>query len=157
MRQGCSLNPTLFNIYINELAVQQEQSTAPGLTLQDKNIKILLYADDLVLLSSTPQGLQQHLDLLENYCQNWALAVNLKKTNIMVFQKKPRCQEHRYQFSLGSTALEHTMQYTYLGLIITASGSFSTAVNALKDKARRALYAIKKKFQNIEITASNLV
>ncbi|XP_051541585.1 uncharacterized protein LOC127433595 [Myxocyprinus asiaticus] len=66
--------------------------------------------DDLVLLSPTPQGLQQHLDLLENYCQNWALAVNLKKTNIMVFQKKPRCQEHRYQFSLGSTALEHTMQ-----------------------------------------------
>ncbi|KAI2656568.1 hypothetical protein H4Q32_029770 [Labeo rohita] len=131
--------------------MQLEQSTAPGLTLQDKNIKFLLYADDLVLLSSTPQGLQQHLDLLENYCQNWALAVNLKKTNIMVFQKKPRCQEHRHQFHLGSTTLEHTMQYIYLGLIITTSGSFSMAVNALKDKARRALYAIKKKFQNIEI------
>ncbi len=75
--------------------MQLEQSTAPGLTLQDKNIKLLL-----VLLSSTQQGLQQHLDLLENYWQNWALAVNLKKTNIMVFQKKPSCQEHRYQFSL---------------------------------------------------------
>ncbi|XP_016098672.1 laminin subunit alpha-1 [Sinocyclocheilus grahami] len=80
-------------------------------------------SDDLVLLSSTPQGLQQHLDLLDNYCQNWAQAVNLKKISIMVFQKKPRCQEHRYQFSL-----EHTMQYTYLGLIVTASGSFSLAV-----------------------------
>ncbi len=45
------------NIYINELAVLLEQSTAPGLTLQDQNIKPLLYADDLVLLSSTPQGL----------------------------------------------------------------------------------------------------
>ncbi len=42
------------NIYINELAVLLEQSTAPGLTLQDQNIKPLLYADDLVLLSSTP-------------------------------------------------------------------------------------------------------
>ncbi|CAM4712644.1 unnamed protein product [Leuciscus chuanchicus] len=151
VRQGCSLSPTLFNIYINELAVQLEQSTGPGLTLQDRSIKLLLYADDLVLLSPTAQGLQQHLDLLENYCQNWALAVNLTKTNIMIFQKKPRCQEHRYQFSLGSTALDHTMQYTYLGLVITASGSFSMAVNALKDKARRALYAIKKKFQRIEL------
>ncbi len=46
-----------------------------------------------------------------------------------------RCQEHRYQCSLGSTALEHTMQYTYLGLTITASRSFSLAVNALKDQA----------------------
>ncbi len=41
-----------------------------------KNIKLLLNADDLVLLSSTPQGLQLHLDLLENYYQNWALAIN---------------------------------------------------------------------------------
>ncbi len=93
VRQGCSRSPTLFNIFINELAEQLEQSTDPGLTLQDQNIKLLLYADDLVLLSSPPQGLQQHLDLLDNYCQNWALAVNLKKTNIMVFQNKPRCQE----------------------------------------------------------------
>ncbi len=69
VQQGCGLSPNTVNIYINELAVQFEQSTAPGLTLQDKNIKFLLYADDLVLLSSTPQGLQQHLDLLENYCQ----------------------------------------------------------------------------------------
>ncbi len=60
VRQGCSLSPTLFNIYINELAVLLDWSTAPGLTLQDQNIKLLLYADDLVLLSSTPQGLQQH-------------------------------------------------------------------------------------------------
>ncbi|XP_064159280.1 scavenger receptor cysteine-rich domain-containing group B protein-like [Anguilla rostrata] len=36
-------------------------------------IKFLLYADDLVLLSPTEQGLQRHLDLLEQYCQNWAL------------------------------------------------------------------------------------
>ena len=88
VRQGCNLSPTLFNVYINELAVQLEQSTAPGLTLLDKEIKFLLYADDLVLISPTAQGLQQHLDLLENYCQNWALTVNLKKTNIMIFQKK---------------------------------------------------------------------
>ncbi len=67
VQQGSSLRPTLFNIYINDLAVQLDQSTAPGLTLLDKNIKFLLYADDLVLLSSTPQGLQQHIDLLENY------------------------------------------------------------------------------------------
>ncbi len=131
--------------------MQLEQSTAPGLTLQDQIIKLLLYADDLVLLSYPPQGLHQHLDLLNNYCQNCALAVNLKKTNIMVFQNKPRCQEHRYRFSLGSTALEHMMQYTYLGLIITESGGFSMAVNAFKDKARRALYAIKKRILNIEI------
>lgn len=45
-------------------------------------------SDDLVLLSPTQHGLQQNLDLLEQYCQAWALTVNLKKTNIMIFQKR---------------------------------------------------------------------
>ena len=151
VRQGCSLSPTLFNIYINELAVQLEQSAAPGLLLHDTEVKFLLYADDLVLLSPTEKGLQQNLALVEDFCQNWALTVNLKKTKIMIFQKKARCQENKFEFLLGNTALEHTLNYTYLGLTITASGSFSKAVNALKEKARRALYAIKRKLQKIVI------
>ncbi len=57
VRQGCPLSPTLFNIYINELAKVLEQSSAPGLTLHDSNIKFLLFADDLVLLSPTEEGL----------------------------------------------------------------------------------------------------
>ncbi|MGH0125042.1 UNVERIFIED_CONTAM: hypothetical protein FKN15_043951 [Acipenser sinensis] len=61
VRQGCSLSPTLFNIYINELATVLEQSAASGLTLHDTEVKFLLYADDLVLLSPTEQGLQQSL------------------------------------------------------------------------------------------------
>ncbi len=73
----------------------------------------------------------------------------------MVFQNKPRCQEHRYRFSLGSTALEHTMQYTYLGLIITASGGsvwqWMLSKIKLEELYMTWLYAIKKKFQNIEI------
>lgn len=78
VRQGCSLSSTLFNLYINELAVILEQSVTPSLTLKYSEVKFF-YADDLVVLSATAEGLQQHLDLLENYCQNWTLTVNSKK------------------------------------------------------------------------------
>ena len=61
VRQGCSLSPTLFNKYINELARALEQSAAPGLPLLESEVKCLLFADDLVLLSPTKEGLQQHL------------------------------------------------------------------------------------------------
>ncbi|KAL0202035.1 hypothetical protein M9458_000053, partial [Cirrhinus mrigala] len=71
--------PTLFNIYINELAEALDHSDGiPGLALHDSEVKCLLYADDLVLL----------LALLEQYCEEWALTVNLDKTRVMVFQKK---------------------------------------------------------------------
>ena len=61
VRQGCSLSPTLFNIYINKLVRALEKSIAPGLTLLESEVKCLLFADDLVLLSPTKEGLQQHL------------------------------------------------------------------------------------------------
>ena len=113
VRQGCSLSPTLFNIYINELAVMSAQSASPGLTLHDTEVKFLLCADDLVLLSPTEQGLQQSLSLIERYCQRWALTVNLEKTRVMVFQRKARSQGNGYRFTLGDS--EHSTSYTYLG------------------------------------------
>ena len=51
---------------------------------------------------------------------------------------------HEYKFHIDSIALEHTKNYTYLGLNISATGNFHKAVNDLRDKARRDFYAIKR-------------
>jgi hypothetical protein len=107
VRQGCSLSPTLFTIYINELARALEQSAALGLTLLESEIKCLQFAEDLVLLSPTKEGLQQHLDLLYRFCQTWALTVNFRaQTKIMVFQKRSSCLNDKYIFHLDT--VEHT-------------------------------------------------
>ena len=144
VRQGCSMSPTLFNIYINELAKTLEESTTPGIPLIDTEVKCLLFADDLVLLSPTREGLQQHLDLLHKFSQTWALTVNLTKTKVMIFEKRPNLQKHKHKFLLDTTILDQTKNYTYLGLNISATGNFNQAVNDLRDKARRAFYAIKR-------------
>ncbi len=88
--------------------------------------------------------------LLEQYCEEWALTVNLDKTRVMVFQKKARSQGSRYQFSYGGKVLEHSTSYSYLGIQISASGGFSLAVKALYEKARRAFYAIKSRFGQLK-------
>ncbi len=79
-----------------------------------------------------------------NTCQTWALTVNLEKTNIMIFQKRSRSQGTQHIFTLGTNQITHTSHYNYLGLKITSTGNFNHAVNELRDKARRAFYAIKR-------------
>ena len=55
---GMQLKPhSLQHIYINELARALEQSAAAGLTLLESEVKCRLFADDLVLLSPTKEGL----------------------------------------------------------------------------------------------------
>ncbi len=144
--------PTLFNIYINELAVALGRSSSiPGLALHDSEVKCLLYADDLVLLSPTSEGLQHSLALQEQYCEEWALMLNLDKTRVTVFQKKARSQGNRYQLSYEGEVLEHSTSYSYLGIQISALGGFSLAVKALHEKARRAFYAIKSRFGQLKL------
>ena len=108
-----------------------------------ENLKSNVYCM-LVLLSPTKEGLQQHLDTLYRFCQTWTLTVNLSKTKIMMFQKRSSSQDHKYKFHLDSIALEHTKNNAQHGLNISATCNFHKVVNDLRDKARRAFYAIKR-------------
>ena len=49
---------------------------------------LLLYADDIVIMSETEEGLKHGLCLLENYCDRWKLTVNATKTKVMILGKE---------------------------------------------------------------------
>ena len=145
VHQGCNLSVTLTCCWVGSVCYWW-----PFPPRQRGEVSV--FSDYLVLLSPTEQGLQQQLDILEKYCQNWALAVNMKKTNVIIFQKCPRCQENKHQFTINSHITEHRMSYPYLGITTTASGSFNMAVNALKEKAQRAFHAIKSQLYNFQFS-----
>lgn len=48
----------------------------------------MLFADDMVILSNSPDDLQCSLNLLYNYCEKWCLQVNVDKTKIVVFRNR---------------------------------------------------------------------
>ena len=133
-RSGCSLSPTLFNIYINKLAEKLDQcSEIPGLSMGDTTIKCLLYADYLILLSPTREGLQQSLEILDNFCKNWALKINHQKTKIVIFQKRSK-NEGNYIYTIDNTNIKRSKTYTYLGITISSTGSFDLAVKKHRGK-----------------------
>ena len=78
---------------------------------------MLLFADDLVLISKTPDGLQALLDKLYNYCIEWQLNVNLNKTKIVVFSK--RISKQDCVFLYGIDTIEIVESYVYLGILFS--------------------------------------
>ena len=76
-RQGCPLSPILFNLYINDLAFALNAINPTPLKLNDMiEISCLFYADDIVILSSSPEGLQKCIECLGKLCESKALEVN---------------------------------------------------------------------------------
>ena len=51
-----------------------------------EQISILLYADDIALIAESEENLQDMLDLLGAWCQEWGLKVNPKKSEIIHFR-----------------------------------------------------------------------
>ena len=101
---------------------------------------LLLYADDIVILSETEEGLNKGLFLLESYCDKWRLTVNIKKTKIMIF-RKGRIRNDIAFFYKGEK-LEIVEKFTYLGVVFTTGGSFNTAFETLSSQAMKALYKL---------------
>lgn len=53
VKQGCPLSPTLFGLYIDEVADYIAQSGGDGMDLAGTPIHIMLYADDIILISES--------------------------------------------------------------------------------------------------------
>ena len=85
---------------------------------------ILLYADDTVVMSESSNGLQKALNAYSDYCKEWKLTVNIKKSKVVIFAKG---RQARYSFSLNDQTLDIENDYKYLGVLFSRNGSFFSA------------------------------
>ena len=132
VRQGDSPSPTLFNIFVNDIAVLFENIQCEPARIDEQNVSCLFYADDLVILSESEKGLQHSLNKLNDYCNKWKLKVNESKTKIMVVQKGRN--KSNVKLTFGQTTLEQVTEYKYLGIIFTENAQLDTAQEILFKK-----------------------
>ena len=145
VRQGDPLSPLLFNIFINGIFERLHENNCDPVTIDGiDNLNALAYADDIILMSTTKEGLQKALDTTQQYCHEWRLKVNSKKTKCMTFSRGT--QKEKTTFTIDGIPLENAKDYKYLGIMINKKNcTFSPAIKALRIKSTRALYAIKSK------------
>jgi exonuclease III len=144
-RQGCNLSPTLFNMYLNDLPKLLNNPIYNPVRIGNKYASVLLYADDMLLLSYSASGLQKCLNTLNVYCTKWQLNVNRGKTKVLVFNSRKQISERFYYNNRG---IEVVSKWTYLGIDFTSSGSFQSAKKALGQKALKAYFSWNHSFSN---------
>jgi hypothetical protein len=148
VRQGCVLSPTLFSLLINKLAEEINRSGTHGIQLSELiELFILLFADDIALLSDTPGGLQIQLNALKSCCERLKLTVNRNKSKIMVFRNGGVLSKYE-KWTYDDVSLEVVNRYCYLGFTFSTKLSPTVGVCRLVAKAKTACLMICRAFQN---------
>lgn len=118
VKQGCPSSPITFNLAL-ELVIRAITNieSETGYELFGTTTNILVYADDMVLVSNSEAGLQKLLDTI-NVSNNWTgLKFNTSKCATLVICGKSR-KTLPLNFSLGNDvipALGDNDSYVYLG------------------------------------------
>ncbi|KAL3696387.1 hypothetical protein R1sor_010463 [Riccia sorocarpa] len=141
--QGCPLSPTLFGLLIDVL-YEYIREHDEGFALGTQSVSVLLFADDVVLIANSESQLHRLVRLLETFCHQSEMSVNLSKTKWLrrgtglaepvMFQGQPIAECQKYKYS---------------GLEFTSNLAWPDCVKARTASALRALYAFKSKCYNL--------
>ena len=154
VKQGCPLSPNLFGLFLDGLeGLLKEVPGADAPSLAGLVVPLLLYADDLVLKSTTQSGLQRLMDSLGRFCEDRGLTVNIEKTKTLVFGAG-KCL--KTPITLNGIPVEQVESFKYLGLVFHQNCSFKLAVDTLSASARKATFCLHSRCANLRITDPRL-
>ena len=133
--QGSHLGPLLFILFINDS------------TFILKNIKILIYADDMKLYLEIKNNKDidifcSEIKLFYKWCIKSLLQLNVKKCISIAFRRKRSIPQTT--FFLGEQAVEKCQQVRDLGMILDSKLTFIEHYNTIINKANNMLSFIKR-------------
>jgi hypothetical protein len=140
VRQGGVLSPYLFALYVDDI-VKKIRDSSVGCHLSYVCTSILLYADDILLISPSVYGLQLMLKLCEDELDWLNMHINAKKS--MCLRIGPR---YDAPCSHLTTSNGHKLEWVnicrYLGVYLVSARNFKVDLERAKASVYRAFNAI---------------
>ena len=87
VRQGGILSPSFYSLYVDDLVVELELLNV-GCYVIEVFMALLLYADDMAILAPSVKGLTRLLEKCSEFCMDWDICLNAKKSKLLYFGKK---------------------------------------------------------------------
>ena len=138
VRQGGILSPNFYCIYVDCL-IEELEKLQVGCHVLNIFMAALFYADDMALLSPSIKGLQVLLDKCSEFCMEWDICLNDKKSKAMYFGKK--CLNPS-SLMLNAKSIDWVDTWRYLGIDLKTGSRFSCSANERIKKFYRCANAI---------------
>lgn len=136
VRQGDPLSPKLFTAVLEDVFRQLDWATC-GLSINGENLSHLRFADDLIILSSSSNGLQAMLDDLVRESGKVGLVMNTLKTKVMTNGKEE-------PILVNNNPLEYVKEYIYLGQVIALADQTTKEIDRRVGNAWKQFWSLKE-------------
>ena len=81
---------------------------------------MLIYADDVVLIADNEATLQDMLNVVASFGNEFSLSFNSKKCGVLIVNKPELGREN---FSIGNVVINRVREYNYLGVVFNEMGT----------------------------------
>lgn len=118
--QGAVESPWCYANFINGLA-EALQKAGLGVWIAGKQVPLLMYADDIIMLAATPLELQRMNAVATKYAHQHRFQYNGTKSAVMVFNatNEARARAKAHKWTLFGEDVKVVDEYTYLGTVTT--------------------------------------
>ena len=138
IKQGGINSPDFFSCYFDGLTKCLREGKT-GCFIGLLFLGIILFADDICLLSPTRSGLNRMISTCSKYCHEFGLSFNPTKSKVMVFSKGNVDYESLKPITMDGKDVEYVSNIKYLGVTLVSNrGLTFTAENDLRSFYRSA-------------------
>jgi len=141
-RQGCPLSPLLFNIVLEVLATAiREEKEIKGIQVGKKEVKLSLFADDMILYIKNPKdSIRKLLELISEFSKVVGYKINTQKSLAFLYTNNEK-SEREIKESISFTIATKRIQYPGINLPKETkeryTENYKTQMKEIKDDINR--------------------
>ena len=116
-RQGCPLSPLPFNIVLEVLAAAiREEKEIKGIQIGKEEVKLLLFADDMILYIENPKdSTRELLELINEYSKASGYKINTQKSLAFLYTNNEKT-EREIKETISFTTAKKRIKYLGINL-----------------------------------------
>ena len=141
-RPGCPLSPLLFNILLEVLATAiREEKEIKGIQIRREEVKLSLFADDMILYTENPKySIRKLLELMSEFSKVAGYKINTQKSLVFLYTNNEK-SEREIKESIPSTIATKRIKYPGINLLTEKeelyTENYKTLMKEIKDDINR--------------------